>query len=68
MCPGFAFVSYADRDSAEKAVARLNGFGYDNLILHVEFAKPREEGEKKPSPESRGAGGGNKNWTMQGTR
>lgn len=66
---GFAFISYADRDSAQKAVQRLNGFGYDNLILHVEFAKPREDNpEKKGSAGSEGAGFGRQGWTMQGTR
>jgi translation initiation factor 3 subunit G len=40
---GFAFVTYQTRSDAEAAVRRLNGHGYDNLILHVEFAKPREE-------------------------
>jgi len=40
---GFAFVTYQNRPDAERAVAGLNGHGYDSLILHVEFAKPREE-------------------------
>jgi len=40
---GFAFVTYQTRQDAERAVHGLNGHGYDNLILHVEFAKPREE-------------------------
>jgi translation initiation factor 3 subunit G len=40
---GFAFVTYQTRQDAERAVAGLNGHGYDSLILHVEFAKPREE-------------------------
>jgi len=40
---GFAFVTFEMRADAEKAVSKLNGHGYDNLILHVEFAKPREE-------------------------
>lgn len=64
---GFAFISYADRDSAQKAVAKLNGYGYDNLILHVEFAKPRDDsGEKKPDAGSQGAG--KSGWTMRGTQ
>jgi len=40
---GFAFVTYQTREDAQRAVAGLNGHGYDSLILHVEFAKPREE-------------------------
>ncbi|KAJ3075153.1 translation initiation factor eIF3 subunit g, partial [Quaeritorhiza haematococci] len=37
-CKGFAFVSFYNRDDAEKALNALNGYGYDNLILHVEWA------------------------------
>jgi translation initiation factor 3 subunit G len=39
---GFAFVTYCNRDDAQKAIDKLNGFGYDNLILQVQFAKPRQ--------------------------
>lgn len=40
---GFAFITYAMRADAERAIEKLNGHGYANLILHVEWAKPREE-------------------------
>jgi len=63
---GFAFISYGERRDCQKAVDGLNGHGYDNLILHVEFAKPREEGPEKPSVGAQGAG--KAGWTMQGTR
>lgn len=39
LCKGFAFVSFTDREDAEKAQAAINGRGYDNLILRVEFAR-----------------------------
>lgn len=39
---GFAFVNYHHKDDAERAIRVLNGYGYDNLILHVEWAAPRE--------------------------
>jgi len=39
-CRGFAFVHYYKKDDATKAIATLNGFGYDHLILNVEWAKP----------------------------
>jgi len=63
---GFAFINYSSRDSAQDAIDRLNGHGYDNLILHVEFAKPRDD----VKPDQMGAGGKNASagWTMQGTR
>jgi len=38
---GFAFVTYYNREDAQRAVKNLNGHGYDNLILQVQFAKPR---------------------------
>ncbi|KAF0749048.1 hypothetical protein AaE_007155 [Aphanomyces astaci] len=37
---GFAFVSFAYRGDAEKALNKLQGFGYDHLILKLEWAKP----------------------------
>ncbi|KAJ3020716.1 translation initiation factor eIF3 subunit g [Thoreauomyces humboldtii] len=42
-CKGFAFVSFYHRDDAEKAMDKLNGFGYDNLILRVEWAKSSKD-------------------------
>jgi len=38
---GFAFVTYYSRDDAQRAINKLNGHGYDNLILQVQFAKPK---------------------------
>ena len=40
---GFAFVSYTNKHDAQNAIDKLNGYGYDNLILHVEWAQPREQ-------------------------
>eukprot|EP00878_Enallax_costatus_P002716 GHUV01002905.1.p1 GENE.GHUV01002905.1~~GHUV01002905.1.p1 ORF type:complete len:291 (+),score=85.07 GHUV01002905.1:368-1240(+) len=40
---GFAFVNYHHREDAERAIRTLDGYGYDNLILHVEWAAPRAE-------------------------
>jgi len=40
---GFAFVNMVNKEDGERAIAKLNGYGYDNLILHVEWAQPREE-------------------------
>ncbi|KAI8637619.1 eukaryotic translation initiation factor 3 subunit G-domain-containing protein [Parasitella parasitica] len=39
LCKGFAFVTFNEREQAEKAQQNINGRGYDNLILRVEFAK-----------------------------
>ncbi|UYV71778.1 EIF3G [Cordylochernes scorpioides] len=51
---GFGFVHFFKMADAEKAVQILNGFGYDNLILNAELAKPRERRsrnyESKPGP------------------
>jgi len=38
---GFAFVTYYSREDAQRAINKLNGHGYDNLILQVQFAKPK---------------------------
>ena len=37
---GFAFINYYNRDDAAKAIRSLCGYGYDHLILNVEWAKP----------------------------
>eukprot|EP00948_MAST-09A_sp_MAST-9A-sp1_P002598 g2598.t1 len=37
---GFAFVSFYEREHAEKAMEHLQGYGYDHLILRLEWAKP----------------------------
>ncbi|CAJ1329109.1 unnamed protein product [Effrenium voratum] len=38
---GFAFITYYNKEDAQRAIDRLNGHGYDNLIMKVEWAKPR---------------------------
>ena len=50
---GFAFINYHRREDAEKCIEKLNGYGYDNLILHVEWAKPstdKPEGDRPLKP------------------
>lgn len=37
---GYAFVSFRTKADAAKAIKIVNGFGYANLILNVEWAKP----------------------------
>jgi len=37
---GFAFVNFVRREDAAQAIKKLSGYGYDHLILHVEWAKP----------------------------
>jgi len=37
---GFAFVSFYNKDDAQRAMDELQGYGYDHLILKIEWAKP----------------------------
>lgn len=48
---GFAFVSYANEADAERAMEALQGYGYDHLILKLEWAKPSQR-------DIQGGGGG----------
>ena len=47
---GFAFINFYDREDAARAIAALDGHGYDHLILSVSWANP--------SGASNGGGGG----------
>ncbi|TRM59609.1 eukaryotic translation initiation factor 3 subunit G-domain-containing protein [Schizophyllum amplum] len=40
---GFAFVSFEDRAIAQRAMEKIHGKGYDNLILSVQWSQPRPE-------------------------
>lgn len=40
---GFAFVNFRLKSAAEAAMRALDGFGFDNMILRVEFAEPRQQ-------------------------
>lgn len=39
---GFAFVNFRSKMAALKAIEILDGYGYENMILRVEMAAPRE--------------------------
>ena len=36
---GYAFVSFEDRANAERAIQKVNGMGYDSLILNVGWSR-----------------------------
>jgi len=40
LCKGFAYIHFKFKNDAAKAIARLNGHGYDHLILAVDWSKP----------------------------
>jgi len=42
---GFAFITFYHKEDAAKAIERLCGYGYDHLILNVEWAKPSTTGK-----------------------
>ncbi len=37
---GFAFVSFLNKNDAQRAMDELQGYGYDHLILRLEWANP----------------------------
>ncbi|KAG7579283.1 RNA-binding domain superfamily [Arabidopsis thaliana x Arabidopsis arenosa] len=41
MSRGFGFVNFVSREDGQRAINTLNGYGYDNLILRVEWATPK---------------------------
>ncbi|KAI0765127.1 translation initiation factor 3, RNA-binding subunit [Fomes fomentarius] len=40
---GFAFVSFEEKAVAQRAMEKMHGFGYDNLILNIQWSQPREQ-------------------------
>lgn len=50
---GFAFVEMGNDSEGQKAIDELNGVEYDNKVISVSIARPREE---RPS-NGRGRGG-----------
>merc|ERR1719183_400455 len=55
---GFAFITYQSKKDAEEAIRRLNGHGYDNLVLRVEWAKPQARDGEGEKGGGKGEGGG----------
>jgi len=44
---GFAFISFVHHDDAANAMTALQGYGYDHLILKLEWARPSGSGGEK---------------------
>lgn len=40
VCKGFAYVHYRSEAEAAAAIKTLNGYGYDHLILSVDWSQP----------------------------
>lgn len=45
---GFAFVAFVNASDAARCIDRLDGYGYDHLILSVEWSKPKEPRDGEP--------------------
>ena len=52
---GFGFVELADEEQAKRALTELNGATYDDKVISVSEARPREE-----RPRTGGFNGGNR--------
>ena len=55
---GFAFITFHSRKEAAKAMEMLQGYGYDHLILKIEWAKPstRDAGSESVMKHATGYG------------
>ena len=52
---GFAFINYQNRDDAQTAINKMNGYGYDHLILSVEWSENRKK-ENETTTDGKPAG------------
>lgn len=41
LCKGFAYVHFKNKEDGERAIQKLNGYGYDHLILSADWSKPQ---------------------------
>lgn len=55
---GFAFITFKDTASAEKAIEEMNGKEVDGRELVVNIARPREERPRRSFDNNRGGGYG----------
>jgi translation initiation factor 3 subunit G len=39
LCKGFAFITFYDKERAQACIDKLDGHGYDSLILQVDWAR-----------------------------
>lgn len=44
---GYGFVNFICKEDVERAIEKLNGYGYDNLILSVEWSVRTKQGMLK---------------------
>ena len=74
---GFAFVTMATPEEAQKAITAMNGASLDNRALTVNIARPREDrpgggsgggGSRGPRREYGGGGGGSRGGSGGGGR
>ena len=49
---GFAFVEMANEEEGQKAIDELNGVEYDQKVISVSVARPREERPSNGRPRS----------------
>ncbi|MDR0833208.1 MAG: RNA-binding protein [Candidatus Symbiothrix sp.] len=55
---GYGFVEIDNQETAEKAIAELNGAEYDGRTISVSEARPREERPRTGGFNRNGGGGG----------
>jgi hypothetical protein len=51
---GFAYIAFANNGDAAMALEKLQGHGYDHLIIKLEWAKPTKDGPGGAGPEPSG--------------
>lgn len=56
---GYGFVEMSDDEAAKKAIAELNECEFDNRVIAVSEARPREERPFSGNRQGGGFGGGN---------
>ena len=54
---GFAYIAFQRNEDAGKAIEALQGYGYDHLIIKLEWAKPTKPGDAASGPGGNGLGG-----------